>query len=121
MCIFVTVASKTLPSPTAVTQPGEIGPTHEGGNRSTGDSPTIFEHQDMRREPHDIFKIMGDEDERHVQRPSQAVDLALKVPANGSVDSGERFIQKQHGWFTGQRSCQRDALPLATRQFVGLL
>ena len=61
-------------------------------------------------------KAMGDEDERHVQCPAQAVNLVLKAPSTGPVDRGERFIQKQHGRLACQRSRERDALALTSRQ-----
>ena len=68
--------------PNGLPQPGEVRPTHERRHRPTRDGSALLEHQHVRGKPHDIFEVVSDEDQRHVERPAQAVDLVLKTPAH---------------------------------------
>jgi hypothetical protein len=72
----------------------------------------------MRRKPHHIVKIVGDENQGHVECSSQPFNLTLESAADGTIHGSKRFVEQQHRWLTGQRSRQRDALTLAARQFV---
>ena len=58
------------------------------------------------------------EHEWHLQRPPQFKDLVLEAPAYGAVHSGERLVEQQHGRVARDRSGDRDALSLASRQLV---
>ena len=71
--------------------------------------------QDVRRQAHDIFEVVGHEDQRHLQRPAQAVDLVLKTSANLAIDLGERLVQEQEVWLVQERTRERESLDHATR------
>ena len=59
----------------------------------------MFQHQDVRGKAHDIFEVVGHEDQRHLQRTAQAVDLS-------SEDVCERNDRRQ-------RTARRAAAPPA--------
>ena len=99
-------------------QPGQVRPTHERRQRARRDRPPVVQHQDVRRESHDILKIVSHENQRHVQRAAQAVDLALETPPDGTIDGSERLVEQQHRRLARQCSGERDALPLAAGQFA---
>ena len=82
------------------------------------DAAALLQHQHVRGEPHDILEIVRDEDQRHVERPAQRVDLVLETPAHRAIDGGKRLVEQQHGRLASQRSRERDALTLAARQLV---
>ena len=102
----------------SVVQPGKVRPTHQRRQRARRDRPAVVQHQDVRRESQDILEVVGDENQRHLQRAAQAVDLALETPPNGTIDGSERLVEEQHRRLAGQCSGERDALPLAPGQFV---
>ena len=72
----------------------------------------------MRCEPHDIVKIVCDENQGHIECPSQRFNLTLESAADGTVHGRKRLVEQQHCWLTGQCSRECDALTLAARQFV---
>ena len=64
----------------------------------------------MCRQPHDVVEIVRHEDQGNVERPAQFVDPALKVPADGAVDCGERLIQ---GFLAGRQRAKVVSAPMA--------
>ena len=114
----VTTASKRLPSPTASRSHVKSGRLIRLSQRATRNGPALVQDQQVRRKPDDVVEIMGDEDQRNVERSTQLIDLVLKVPADGSVDSRERLVQEQDRRLARQRTGQRDPLTLAARQRV---
>ena len=78
----------------------------------------MFQHQHVRGKAHDIFEIVGYEDQRHLECTAQAVDFSLQTSANGTIDGRERLVKEQHRGLSCQRSCERDALPFPAGQLV---
>ena len=68
-------------------------------------------------EPHDIFKIMGDEDERHstvgVKRPEQVEDLVSAF----TIQIAGWLVGQKHRRRIGQAASDGDALAFSAGKF----
>ena len=100
-------------------QPRQIGTTHERRHRPDREALSSLQHQHVRGQPHHVVEVVRDEDERHVERSPQRVDLVLKGASHDAIDGGKRFVEQQDGRLARQRSGERDALPFAARQLAG--
>ena len=72
----------------------------------------------MRRQPHHVVEIVGDENQRDVERLAQPIDFILKMAAHHPIDRGKRLVEQQDRRLTRQRPRQRDALTLPARQLA---
>ena len=99
-------------------QPGEVGAAHQRRHGSVGDAVASLEQQHVRRQPHHVVEVVGDENHRQIERPAQRVDVVLEAAAHLAIDRGERFIHQQHRRFAGQRPRQCNALTLASGQLL---
>ena len=101
-----------------VAQPRQVGTAHDHLEPIARDAGSTFEQQHVRRQPHDVVDIVGDEHERNLQAAPQRIDFVLETPPDGAIDGGERFVEQQDVGLARERACQRDPLPLAARELV---
>src|SRR5471032_1908720 len=74
--------------------------------------PTI-QHHDPVRDFKRLFLIVRDENSRDVQVVVQTPQPATQLLADLGIECAERLVEQQHLRFNGQRTGQRDPLPLA--------
>ncbi len=103
---------KHAAEPDRLAEPRQVGTTRQCGERPVRDASTFFQDQGVRREPHNVFEVVGDEDERHVERSAQIVDFVLEMPSDAAIDSRKRFVEQQHRRFAGQGTRKRNPLAL---------
>ena len=102
MSTRLTAASKTLPRPTASSQPGKVRSARQRRQRTIRDGAAMFQHQDVRREAHDIVEVVRHENQRHVA----ASDASCR---SRSEDACGRHDRRQ-------RTARRAAAPRARAQ-----
>ena len=113
-----TVASKTLPRPTASRSQGRSGRLISSDNgpyatvRPCSSIKTCVASRTTSSKSC-VTRISGTS-----QCAAQAVDLILQTSANGTIDGSERLVEQQHGGLACQRSRERDTLTFPARQFV---
>jgi hypothetical protein len=65
----------------------------------------------MRGQPHDIFEVVRDENNRDVERAPDSIDFVLKCPSKRTVHSREWLIQEEDARFARQRASDGHPLP----------
>ena len=65
---------------------------------------------------HDNVHIVLDEQKRHVVGVPKILHILEKPPAQYSINSGHRLVQKHHPRRGHQRACELEQLALSARQ-----
>ena len=69
---------------------------------------------------HGLDLVVGDVDHRGAEALVEARDLGAGLDAQLGVEVGQRLVHQEHGGLADDRPAERDALPLAAGQLLGL-
>ena len=80
----------------------------------------LVHHDDLVGELQRLLLVVRDEEAGHAELAVELVEPAPEVLADPCVERAERLVEQQHLRLGAQRPRERDALPLATGQLVGV-
>src|SRR5439155_439979 len=96
------------------------GPGVDLGRRRELLEPPVRQHRDEVGHRHGLELIVRHVDSCHGQRLLQAFQLGPHLKPQLGVKIGKRFIHQEGLRLAHNRPCERDALPLASRQLPGV-
>ena len=81
---------------------------------------TLVHHDDLVRELERLVLVVRHEQARDAELPVQVVEPVAEVLADPRVEGAERLVEQEHPRPRRERPRERDPLPLAARELIGV-